>query len=300
MSSKTSHYQKLRKKWAKRHSEAKEALWQKHKDALDFAIEKFPAKEKLASSALGVLMLTSTIPASTVLASLAPEENDTNIETQKVDRTREMTSFFTVNVPEKPREFTEEEETKIADKLSEFYGFKVSAELEGKRLNRNYGYIGAEQHLMRFPGDTMVNHLDSEVRNNKVIYSSGMAPGRGAWGYFTKSSADLTEKDKEREKWYIAVQTFASPGFLDNVHEHYNWYKFRKMIVVNPKTGQAVVCDIGDAGPALWTGKSLGGSPEVMQELGLHKGPRKGGVLYFFVDDPEDKIPLGPIKAWGN
>jgi hypothetical protein len=68
------------------------------------------------------------------------------------------------------------------------------------------------------------------------------------------------------------------------------------MLVVNTKTGQAIVTDIADAGPAVFTGKHLGGSPEVMYFLGLHKGSRKGPVLYFFIDDPDDKIPLGPIK----
>ena len=71
----------------------------------------------------------------------------------------------------------------------------------------------------------------------------------------------------------------------------------QKCLGVNPKTGQSVVTDIGDAGPAQWTGKHLGGSPEVMQALGYHTGPRKGAVLYFFINDPGDTIPLGPIKA---
>ena len=75
-----------------------------------------------------------------------------------------------------------------------------------------------------------------------------------------------------------------------------DFFKFRKMVVVNPQSGQAVVAVVGDAGPAEWTGKHLGGSPEVMHFLGLAKGPRKGPVLYFFVDDPQDEVPLGPIS----
>ena len=67
------------------------------------------------------------------------------------------------------------------------------------------------------------------------------------------------------------------------------------MLVVNSKTGQAVVTDIADAGPAAWTGKHLGGSPEVMTYLGLHRGSRKGAVVYFFIDDSNDTIPLGPV-----
>jgi hypothetical protein len=56
-----------------------------------------------------------------------------------------------------------------------------------------------------------------------------------------------------------------------------------------------MIVDIADAGPAPWTGKHLGGSPEVMQYLERKDGGARGAVLYFFVNDPEDKIPLGPI-----
>jgi hypothetical protein len=72
------------------------------------------------------------------------------------------------------------------------------------------------------------------------------------------------------------------------------------MLVVNPRTGQAVVVVIGDAGPGVSTKKHLGGSPEVMHFTGLAKGPRKGAVLYYFIDDPENKIPLGPVTPEGK
>ena len=54
---------------------------------------------------------------------------------------------------------------------------------------------------------------------------------------------------------------------------------------------------IGDAGPAVWTGKHLGGSPEVMYYLEREDGARRGPVLYFFIDDPQDLVPLGPIQV---
>jgi hypothetical protein len=34
-----------------------------------------------------------------------------------------------------------------------------------------------------------------------------------------------------------------------------------------------------------------------MDGLGLAEGSRKGPVLYFFIDDPKDLVPLGPIKV---
>ncbi len=198
--------------------------------------------------------------------------------------------------PAEVRPLIKEEEDTITKLLSERLGFRVTSELDGKRLNRSYGYIGAEQHLARFPGDTMSSHLDTP-EDVAEHYSSGMAPGLGAWGHFADSRDTLTAEDSNREKYYIAVQTFLSPGYNEHVHEYYQFYKFRKMLVVNPDNGKAVVVVIGDAGPAQWTGKSLGGSPEVMHHLERVDGSARGPVLYFFIDDPDNTIPLGPVSV---
>jgi hypothetical protein len=197
-------------------------------------------------------------------------------------------------LPSEVRKLSPEEETEVGEILSQQYNLPVKAEIDGIRLNRSYGLIGGEQHLYRYPGDTVFKHADTT--SDWAMYGgSGIAPGLGAWGYFARSEAEFTERDKLRERYYIAVQTFLAPGFSENVGKYRDFFKFRKMLLVNPKTGQAVVAVIGDAGPAEWTGKHLGGSPEVMHFVGHAKGPRKGPVLYYFIDDPKDEVPLGPI-----
>jgi hypothetical protein len=123
-----------------------------------------------------------------------------------------------------------------------------------------------------------------------------MAPGLGAWRYFTDSSGTLTQRDIDREKYYIAVQTFLAPGFDSNPKDYTDFFKYRKMLVVNPQNGKSIVADIADAGPSPWTGKQLGGSPEIMNYLERFDGSQKGAVLYFFIDDPNDTIPLGPVN----
>lgn len=158
--------------------------------------------------------------------------------------------------------------------------------LEGERLNHVYGFIGAEQHLPRFAGDTISKHDE--------LQGAGITRNRGAFGYFA-SKDGLTKEDIEREKYYVAVQTFYLPNWSKRAKHLKDWYKWRKVIVVNADNGNAVVAVVGDAGPAAWTGKQFGGSPEVMYELGS-KRYKKGRVLLYFVDDPENKIPLGPVK----
>jgi hypothetical protein len=145
-------------------------------------------------------------------------------------------------------------------------------------LNTTYGYIGAEQHLARYPGDNM------SVHPKLPQLDEGMAPGLGAWGYVPA----------EDEKWYAVVQTLYLPDWAERQPYLSNWYKYRKVLIVNTINGNAVVADIADSGPAAWTGKQFGGSPEVMNYLG---GPRykKGPVVVFFVDDPNNQVPLGPV-----
>ncbi|MDP2632180.1 MAG: hypothetical protein Q8P25_00465 [Candidatus Curtissbacteria bacterium] len=198
-----------------------------------------------------------------------------------------LVSHLTEIIPKNPCPLPPEEEKRIGLFIERLTGIRARTSLEGERLNVCYGLIGAEQHLPRFPGDSIWQH--DEFQN------SGITPGLGAWGYFARSRSELNPLDVQREKYYVAVQTLYLPDWEKRLPYLRDWYKYRKVLVLNPKTGQAVVASIADAGPASWTGKQFGGSPEVMYQLGLGGGPRKGAVLLLFVDDPENKVQLGPV-----
>ncbi len=290
-SKKNDHYKKLRKAWTEKHRTLQKDLWEKHGG--HFERIKLGQKKALAGSLAGMIMLTQPITTGLLTETFnqreAPEEKLTSQQKKEVLK-GELLSIL----PPIVRPLSFEQEEKVSEILSRNFNMTVKPELEGKRLNQCYGLIGAEQHLARYPGDTMATHFDNSDDAYKY-YSSGMAPGRGAWGHFTQSRTSLSDADVQREKYYIAVQTFLAPGWHEDVRGHYNFFKYRKMLVVNPENGKALVADIGDAGPAQFTGKHLGGSPEVMKYLERVDGAQKGPVLYFFIDDPENKIPLGPI-----
>lgn len=180
------------------------------------------------------------------------------------------------------------QEQAISKLLYDTYGIAATAEFQGERLNRDYGYIGQEQHLARFPGDTLGFHAQP--------LKEGMAPGRGAWGYFVNSKAELTPQLAQIEKYYVAVQTLYLSDWYTRLPYLRDWWKYRKMVVVNPANGKLMVVAVGDSGPAWWTGKHFGGSPEVMQYLDMQDGRQKGPVVMFFLDDPDNSIPLGPIE----
>jgi hypothetical protein len=189
-------------------------------------------------------------------------------------------------------------ESLIVDLISNITKMPIAASLEGQKLPKIIGRIGGEQHLRRFPQESLSYHLAQKSDWDKYRWA-GMAPALGAWGYFSDSKNSLDSDLAQKEKYYLAVQTFAIPGWEKNWLVWKDWWKFRKMLVYNPANGKSVVAVVADSGPATYTGKDFGGSPEVMEALGLAGGPRQGEVIILFLDDPQDQIPLGVPEGGG-
>ncbi|MCX6706339.1 MAG: hypothetical protein NTV24_04550 [Candidatus Woesebacteria bacterium] len=169
------------------------------------------------------------------------------------DSANDLPQKFLIDVlkgilPERARPLTGGEEKKLEQVFDKVIGVKAKANLEGEHLNTTYGYIGAEQHLARYPGDNIVNHPKIPTGDE------GMAPGLGAWGYFANSRENLTSSLDETEKWYAVVQTLYLPDWNIRVRYLREWYKYRKVLIVNTNNGNAVVAAIADSGPAAWTG----------------------------------------------
>jgi len=290
MTRKTNLFEDLQEKWGGYEEALHNKLWSKHGSILS------PLQNTLrhiTAGSLAALLLVSQ-PTTTSIIAQSLQSDDAPV-VDVVHTKSQLISTLSPLLPNDVVGLTPDQEDKIGTTLSEYFKLPVKAILDGKRLNRSYGYIGAEQHLMRFAGDTISSHFATDYERNEYG-ASGMAPGRGAWGYFANSFEEMTQEDINREKFYIAVQTFLAPGWSAGYNDLYTFFKYRKMLVVNPENGKSMVVVIGDAGPAPWTGKHLGGSPEVMRYLERVDGSAKGPVLYFFIDDPEDKVQLGPIE----
>jgi hypothetical protein len=282
---KSTHYQDLKSKWLKKHREVSQKLLAAHSDVITSLIPK--------QHLIGGLMLASVPFMSFTPGALKPQIVTAQ---QLAPVTKEdLASRLKDTLPAEVQSLNKDQEDQISKIFEETLHIKATAELEGIMLNRGYGLIGQEQHLRRFPEDTIYDHFDTE-EEARLFTREGMAPGLGAWGYFAQSKQQMTNLDKDRERYYIAVQTFLSPGWGENVGKYGKFFKYRKMLIVNPENGKVIVANIADAGPAEWTGKHLGGSPEVMHYLERVDGAQRGPVIYFFIDDPSDTIPLGPIN----
>jgi hypothetical protein len=252
-------------------------------------IREHSAKLIGASALTGTLLLA---PPTDIRSLPSPQELVEKLRTEGIKTSEDVPQKVFVEslsnyLPDTPQPLSREEEKNLEQLFGNLLGVKAKATLEGEHLNTTYGFIGAEQHLKRYPGD--------DVGNHEPYLKEGIAPGLGAWGYFAKTQNDLTEDLVETEKWYAVVQTLYLPDWNTRFKYLRDWYKYRKVLIVNTTNGNAVIAAIADSGPAAWTGKQFGGSPEVMEYLG---GPRykKGSVIIFFVDDPENKVPLGPVE----
>jgi len=244
-------------------------------------------KKAVASASLaGSLLLT---PSSESLKALPDKPHELRLPSGLIsssDLKKLLKKSLSKILPPSSRVLTEKEELALTKTIKATLGIKAVAELDGNRLNHQLGLMGLEQHLKRYPGDTLSGRNFPKV---------GLAPGKGAWGYFATSRANLVSSHIEMEKYYLAVQTLYLPDWQSRLRELRDWYKYRKVIVINPQTGAAVVAVIADAGPAKWTGKQFGGSPQVMYDLGFYPKRTTAKTLVLFVDDPENKVPLGPI-----
>jgi|WetSurSiteA1Bulk_404760.scaffolds.fasta_scaffold00818_5 hypothetical protein len=287
----------LRNKIKLKHLEAKKNFSEKYpyvekffrEKGIDLAkIREHSAKLLGAGALTGALLLSpptdgKTLPSPQEVVKALKERAEASPITQKL-----LVDSLAGILPEKTRSLTREEEKYLEQVFENVIGVKTKATLEGEHLNTTYGLIGAEQHLRRYPGDTLEQHGTGDV------IKEGIAPGLGGWGYFAKSKNDLNERLEDTERWYAVVQTLYLPDWETRLSYLINWYKYRKVLIVNTVNGNAVVAAIADSGPAAWTGKHFGGSPEVMEYLG-GKNYKKGPVVIFFVDDPENKVPLGPV-----
>lgn len=256
-------------------------------------IREHSAKVVTSSALSGLLLfsppiISSTLPNPTELVKNYNELSLNKNFAETVTKSKVLLVAFKNYLPSQVGPLTRTQEKNLEKIMQDVIGIPTKATLEGEHLNTTYGYIGAEQHLVRYPGDVVNLH-------DLMPDDEGIAPGRGAWGYFAPSKSELTKEDIEREKWYAVVQTLYLEDWNTRLRYLRDWYKYRKVLIVNVINGNAVVADIADSGPAAFTGKHFGGSPEVMNYLGGSRY-KKGPVVVFFVDDPDNKIPLGPVE----
>ncbi len=293
----------LSKKFEKRSQDLIKEFEEKHQDTLEYLESKGVNVDQILQKgsrgaatglAAGIVLLSSGL----VPHNAQPAITEGTLSTNQIvgetlaqqDKSTVLIGMFNQQLPKNLKHLSSDNEKILASEVSKITGINVSPELEGNRLNTSYGKIGLEQHLPRYPGDNIHEHFETGVAAS-IYGKSGMTRNRGAFGHFAANKFALTKEGVEQEKYYVVVQTFDIPGYNSKKAQ---WYKNRKVMVVNTENGRVVVGDIADSGPAKWTGKSFGGSPELMDHLQMYRGSRNAKVLIFFIDETSGTVSLGP------
>ncbi len=173
----------------------------------------------------------------------------------------------------------------IEQQLSDLLGFSVTTELDGYRLQSNSGTIGAGQHLKRHPND----HLDQ----HSAVKEAGLSPYRSAYGWLS-SQSPVDELTELREQFWVGVPVSASTNTFQDIQGTIQWFKYRKVLVINPSSQSFVVACIADRLVDTPSRQFLG-SPELIRSLNCWNPGSFGKVLIFFVEDESNQIPLGPV-----
>ena len=285
----------LLKKFEEKKLSVVQEIKEKHKDFETWADKKGLNFEDIFSkgarglatgAAAGAIVLTSGLRASVEPANNISASKD--LEEESLLASLEAKKDVRGQVKKDIKESNFYNPDDVAKNLSKTLNITLKTRFDGVALNTNYGIMGYESHLTRYPGDNLATHFETDTEYKRFAHAS-MAGGPGAWGHIAPSKQLLSKRDIERERYYLVVQTFLSPNWGSPKVKQ--WFHHRKMVAVNPASGRVVVGAIEDAGPEPATGRNFGGSPEVMEALGFSGGGSY--VFMFFVDDPEDKVPLG-------
>jgi hypothetical protein len=237
----------------------------------------------------GAILAGGIVLATPTIASTAAHIRNERQAVSPEDAANHLHSRLSEILPGNIGPLSHSQEEQISTEIRNTLHINAVASLDGNHLNTSYGRIGGEQHMPRYPGDTISQHDALQVK--------GITAHRGAFGYFAPSKEQMTKETDMQEKYYVAVQTMYLPNWNHDYKTLKDWYRFHKVLVVNPTTGKSVIAVIGDAGPAAWTGKHFGGSPEIMDYLQPYKEKNNGAVLMFFIDDREQQLALGPVQG---
>lgn len=180
----------------------------------------------------------------------------------------------------------ENSELYLEQQLSDILGFDILGNIDGQRLIYSTGIMQGQPHLKRFPTDTLENH-DS-------FSEAGIASIRSAFGWFSNSE-NISDEAVAAEKYYVSLPLYYLENWNTQYSELKKWYKFRKVVVINPVEEIAVVAAIGNIGPSTITRRQFGGSPELIHSGKIWSPGSAGKVILFFVNDPSNEVPLGPV-----
>jgi hypothetical protein len=183
--------------------------------------------------------------------------------------------------------------------------------LDGVSIPATSGLVGREQHLylnameavLGRTGESAALHYSDS--GTPLAAQNGMAGGYGSFGSYAGNNLPVEdERYYINMRWnYVTWYEGADGSCSSNPDGHLDtcttgassslkaWHYRKRVIVTNPATGKRVVASVLESGPAIWTGRVAGLSPEAMLALGANTNDN---LTYFWAAN--QSLSVGPLN----
>ena len=159
--------------------------------------------------------------------------------------------------------------------------------LEGIPMPAYSGKTAWEQHLS-LTGSQEPPATHYSVSSTPILAQNGMAwqtgggDGYGAWG---------VPQPVGDERYYICMRWNYTNLHGQLIYAPKDWYHQKKVLVINPANNKKVIASIIEYGPAPWTGRVSGLSPEAALSI---DAVTDNTLSYYWALD--QNLPLGPLQ----
>jgi len=164
--------------------------------------------------------------------------------------------------------------------LGDMLGLTVTAELDGYRLPYTVAHAQALPHFPTHPNDQLSAHQPKEA---------GLSSTRSTFGW-------LSDKTHQYEKFGVALPLHKLPDWPKRRLDYVQWFKYRKVILINPTQQTAAVGVVTQIGPAYVQRFQVGLSPELIRLTKAWHPDSKGKMVIFLLDDSAGSVKLGQIN----
>lgn len=175
----------------------------------------------------------------------------------------------------------------LEQQLSDIVGFTVSSQFENIALPYIWGKAKSLPHIKRHPTDNLDLH--------EYIHEATITNKRSVYGWL-----NLVQSTKEeiaiREQYSVTLPllTFEHPELPSE--RFIQWFKYKKVLMINPQSKKMAVAQISNIVLPQQPKYALGLSPELSRNLETWRPPSQGNIFFLFVDDAQDKVPLGMLE----
>jgi rare lipoprotein A (peptidoglycan hydrolase) len=130
-----------------------------------------------------------------------------------------------------------------------------------------------------------------KIENEYIRYSSKSGNKlKGLSRGYKSSASDHAKGDNAKLEYKYKGGSWERVTKVINVDKKKkDWYKKKKVLVTNSRNGKKVVASILESGPAIWTGRVGGLSPESYEAIGAKTNEN---CTFQYVDEKTD---LGPV-----